>query len=216
MLSNEQINKFKERLLKQKRELTEDQNDKADVDEYSTELSQYDNHPADNATDLFDRELDMALNEHSEEELEKVEAALQAIEEGTYGVCKVTGKDIPIERLEAMPTALTVVEAAEEQTQGDIESRPSEESVISPSSDHPLRSEEGEVRDYQNSFSEAARYGTSETPSDMAGDEKDYDEMYESHEDGDDSINELSDENEEEEIGTDLEGKDRRIYNKNE
>ncbi|KIL45556.1 TraR/DksA C4-type zinc finger protein, partial [Jeotgalibacillus campisalis] len=214
MLSNEQINKFKQKLLELKEELTEDPNDKVDADEYSTELSQYDNHPADNATDLLDKELDLALNEHSEDELEKVEAALQAIEEGTYGVCKVTGKDIPVERLEAMPTALTVVEAADKVDENDPQSRPSEETVLSPSTDHPLRSEDGEVRDYQNSFSEAASYGTSETPSDMAGGEKDYDEMYESHEDGDDSINETDEQAEE--VGNDLEGKERRIYNNKE
>ncbi|TDL34163.1 molecular chaperone DnaK [Jeotgalibacillus sp. S-D1] len=207
MLSNDQLDKFKKRLLTQKEEII-NHNKKDEDEEYSTELSQYDNHPADNATDLFEREKDLALEDHSEQQLEKVEAALRAIEEGTYGVCEVSGKEIPVERLEAIPTALTVVEHA---SSGPIDdglpssNRPSEESILSPSSTQPYRSEDEEVRDYQDSFSEVGRFGTSETPSDMAGGEESYDDMYESDEDGDQVL-------EDEEVGNDMDGKERKIY----
>ena len=81
----------------------------------TTELSNYDNHPADNATDLFDQERGMALDQFKEEELNKVKAALAAIEDGSYGICAVSGKEIPYERLEALPTALTRIEYANDQ-----------------------------------------------------------------------------------------------------
>ncbi|WP_101846396.1 TraR/DksA C4-type zinc finger protein [Halobacillus sp. Marseille-P3879] len=76
----------------------------------SGELSQYDNHPADSGTELYEREKDMALLEHAEQELEDISDALDKIEKGTYGVCEVSGKNIPVERLEALPTARTLKE----------------------------------------------------------------------------------------------------------
>src|SRR5699024_9723026 len=49
------------------------------------ELSNYDNHPADTGTELFERGKDIALHQHREKELEDINEALHAIEEGTYG-----------------------------------------------------------------------------------------------------------------------------------
>ncbi|ERN53214.1 TraR/DksA C4-type zinc finger protein [Alkalihalophilus marmarensis] len=91
------------------------------------ELSQYDNHPADTATDLYEREKDTAIYAHLEKELADVNQALDKIENGTYGVCARTGRDIPIERLEANPTATTTVEEARAHIADD---RPVEEEVL--------------------------------------------------------------------------------------
>ncbi|MFV8827076.1 TraR/DksA C4-type zinc finger protein [Alkalihalobacterium sp. APHAB7] len=74
------------------------------------ELSQYDNHPADTATDLYEREKDIAIYEKLEKELEDVDYALNKMQNGSYGVCEVTGQQIPYDRLQANPTARTVVE----------------------------------------------------------------------------------------------------------
>ncbi|WP_221564132.1 TraR/DksA C4-type zinc finger protein [Alkalihalobacillus sp. TS-13] len=84
-------------------------------DTSSGELSQYDNHPADSGTELFEREKDIAMNGHLKEELSDIEYSLNQMEEGTYGICEVTGKEIPMERLEALPTARTVKEASPNQ-----------------------------------------------------------------------------------------------------
>jgi YteA family regulatory protein len=94
----------------------------------SGELSQYDNHPADSGTALYEREKDLALKGHLEEELSDIKASLQKIANGTYGICEVTGKQIPAERLDALPTARTVVEASDNQMLS--EKRPVEEDVI--------------------------------------------------------------------------------------
>lgn len=45
-----------------------------------------------------------------EEQLRKVNTALQRIETGTYGVCKLGGEDISLARLEAAPEAENCVE----------------------------------------------------------------------------------------------------------
>ena len=62
-----------------------------------------DNHLGDTATALYDRELDEGLEEGARETLVEIEAALQRIDAGTYGVCDGCGKPIGAERLAAIP-----------------------------------------------------------------------------------------------------------------
>jgi len=64
-----------------------------------------DNHLGDTASATFDRELDEGLEEGAQQTLREVEAALQRIEEGSYGVCEVCGEPIGAERLSAIPWA---------------------------------------------------------------------------------------------------------------
>lgn len=64
-----------------------------------------DNHLADTATATFDRELEEGLEEGAQQTLDDVNAALQRIEDGTFGTCEVCGKPIGAERLEAIPWA---------------------------------------------------------------------------------------------------------------
>ncbi|WP_026674354.1 TraR/DksA C4-type zinc finger protein [Alkalihalobacterium bogoriense] len=91
------------------------------------EISQYDNHPADTATDLYEREKDIALRENLKRELEDIQYSLDKMEKGTYGICEVTGKQIPAERLIANPTARTVIE----HSKGELShNRPVEEEVL--------------------------------------------------------------------------------------
>jgi RNA polymerase-binding transcription factor DksA len=80
----------------------------SDGDE-STELADYDQHPADTGSETFEREKDFSILEELEAELAELEAALQRIDAGTYGVDEVTGDPIDPERLEVMPAARTNV-----------------------------------------------------------------------------------------------------------
>lgn len=72
----------------------------------------YDQHPADVATAMHDRELDYGLAESEEELLAEIDAALQRIEDGTYGICTNCGKSISEERLEALPWASLCIDCA--------------------------------------------------------------------------------------------------------
>jgi DnaK suppressor protein len=67
-------------------------------------------HMADSATETFLRELDEGLEEDAVHLLEKIDAALRRIEDGTYGTCVVCGKPIGEERLEAIPYATLCID----------------------------------------------------------------------------------------------------------
>jgi YteA family regulatory protein len=73
--------------------------------EMATELSFYDNHPSDMATELFDKEKGLALKRNEISILNKIEDSLKSIENQTYGKCESCGNDITLERLEFMPYA---------------------------------------------------------------------------------------------------------------
>lgn len=57
----------------------------------------------DAGTDNFDRDFALSLLSSEQETLKEIEAAIQRIYNGTYGVCEVTGEPINLERLEAVP-----------------------------------------------------------------------------------------------------------------
>ena len=74
--------------------------------------SSADNHLADTASETFERELDEGLEEGAVRRLREVDAALERIDQGTYGTCAVCGKEISEARLEAVPwTSLCIDDA---------------------------------------------------------------------------------------------------------
>lgn len=117
---------YKSKLIERREQLVKHQSSH-DPKQQQAELSNYDNHPADNATDLFDREKDEALFQHAEHELHAIDDALEKIDHGTYGFCEVTGEPIPEERLKAYPEARTVASVAPQSVPTD---RPVEEEVV--------------------------------------------------------------------------------------
>jgi DnaK suppressor protein len=116
-LTESQIGKLKQRLTEEKRELekhfeingTSGETQAADS---GGELNAYDNHPADLATETFERERDQAIDESFDVKLQEVNAALQRMEQGTYGVCDMCENQIPYERLEALPWTAYCVDHA--------------------------------------------------------------------------------------------------------
>ena len=66
--------------------------------------------PANLASDLYQDELDEGLAEDLREELAAVERAEAGLAAGTYGFSIESGKPIPDERLEAVPTAERTVD----------------------------------------------------------------------------------------------------------
>lgn len=73
--------------------------------ERATEISSYDDHPADLASETFEREKDLALESNITDLLSKVYTALEKLDEGTYGLCDSCGVEINTSRLEALPWA---------------------------------------------------------------------------------------------------------------
>jgi DnaK suppressor protein len=103
------IVKEQERLLALVREREAEGISQAEGDQLS-ELADYDQHQADLGTETFEREKDFSLLEQLEAELDDLDHALRKLDEGTYGICEACGKEIPAERLEAMPGARLCVE----------------------------------------------------------------------------------------------------------
>ena len=77
------------------------------------DLSHVPQHQGDQGSDLFEREKAIAILEQLENELAEIEAALQRLDEGTYGIDEVTGDPIAPERLEAIPSARTNVDTTD-------------------------------------------------------------------------------------------------------
>lgn len=68
---------------------------------------------ADQASDLYENELDEGLAEQLREALSAVERAEARLAAGTYGLSVESGQPIPDERLEAIPTAERTAEEQE-------------------------------------------------------------------------------------------------------
>jgi RNA polymerase-binding transcription factor DksA len=75
-------------------------------------------HMADIGTDTYDQDFMLGMAETERQRLREIDAALGRIEDGTYGVCQMTGKPIPKARLNAKPWAKYTVEAARELERG--------------------------------------------------------------------------------------------------
>jgi RNA polymerase-binding transcription factor DksA len=68
--------------------------------------------PADQASETFEREKDIAILDQLEHDLAEIEAALQRLDDGSYGIDEVTGEPIAPERLDAYPAARTNIDSA--------------------------------------------------------------------------------------------------------
>lgn len=76
-----------------------------DVDDGELSSAGGDQHLADHASEMVDREVDESLEENAEELVRDIDRALAKIDEGTYGTCERCGQPIPEERLDAVPYA---------------------------------------------------------------------------------------------------------------
>jgi len=115
-------NQFRKRLLDERKRVQEaidylhEENPGAIQDE--TQDSTADNHPGDMATVTFDRELDYTLEESEGRLLEAIDAALERIDHGTYGICVTCGQPIGAERLEALPWTTRDIECKRKEERG--------------------------------------------------------------------------------------------------
>ncbi|MDD9901791.1 MAG: RNA polymerase-binding protein DksA [Alphaproteobacteria bacterium] len=80
---------------------------------------------ADRASAETDHALELRTRDRERKLISKINAALEKIEEGSYGYCEETGEPIGVARLEARPVATLSLEAQErherkERTQRDL------------------------------------------------------------------------------------------------
>lgn len=105
--------RFYDRLIAQRDELIDQA---ADLDASAKDMAPktLQESPGEIATEEFQRSQLLATRSLDQEMLDEVNAALARITDGTYGVCELTGKPIPEERLEAVPWTRYTVEAQEQ------------------------------------------------------------------------------------------------------
>lgn len=105
MISNDTLATIRKRLEDERADLL------AQIDALQVEnQSQQDddgvgNHLADDASELFVRERNIALRGNAEELITQIDVALSRMDAGSYGICARCGKPIAEERLEALPHA---------------------------------------------------------------------------------------------------------------
>jgi len=110
------LNEMQEMLLQMRKELLED---------VSRSVKEESNHLRFDVGDFYDhasedrqRELALTLSNRERDKLLQIDQALKRIDEGTYGICEVTGEKIGEERLRALPFTTLSVEAQEEIERG--------------------------------------------------------------------------------------------------
>ena len=82
------------------------------------DLSSMPIHMADLGTDNYEQEFALGLMDSERNLIKEIDDALERIEQGTYGICEGTGKQIIKARLEAQPWARYCVEYARTLEQG--------------------------------------------------------------------------------------------------
>lgn len=117
-LKKTQVDKFKQRLLALRGQLMQTIEVSAQDVKRPDEATGYSQHQADQGTDDFDRTISLQVTSKEYEMLRQIERALEKIDEESYGVCDVTGEEIPLPRLEAIPYATMTVKAQEKFEKG--------------------------------------------------------------------------------------------------
>ena len=123
-LSQADLDHFRELLLRKRGEISSNVNEiegetlkKSRLDA-SGDLSSMPIHMADLGTDNYEQEFALGLMDSERRILHDIDAALQRIQDGTYGICEGTGEPISRARLEAQPWARYCVEYARKMEQG--------------------------------------------------------------------------------------------------
>jgi DnaK suppressor protein len=116
-LKKTEIEKFKKRLHELRAQISRSFKGSA-AEAKNPDESVGSQHQADQGTDDFDRTINMELTEREFHILRQIDRALEKIDDNTYGVCDVSGEDIPVARLEAVPYATMTVKAQDKLEKG--------------------------------------------------------------------------------------------------
>jgi len=145
--------------------------------ESTGELSSYDNHPGDNASDTFERGKDIGIKDNINLFLTMIDDALERFEAGNYGVCDKCGAEINEERLAVMPatTMCYNCKAGQENRKKELDRPVEEEAFLElhknmySNNDNP----DDIAYDGVDTWEDLSKVGTSNSPSETISNEID-------------------------------------------
>lgn len=117
-LKKADIARFKKRLEDMRNQITNSLKGSTAEVKTPDEATGYSQHQADQGTDDFDRTINLEVTSKEYHILRQIDRALEKINEDTYGICDITGEEIPLARLEAIPYASMTVKAQEKLEKG--------------------------------------------------------------------------------------------------
>lgn len=117
-LKKSDIERFKKRLEEMRDQMTHTIRESSEDVKSVEEAKGYSQHQADEGTDDFNRTISLEVSSKELSVLRQIERALDKIRDGTYGICDLTGEEIPLARLEAIPYATMTVKAQEKFEKG--------------------------------------------------------------------------------------------------
>ncbi|SPF32136.1 Sporulation, yteA family protein [Candidatus Desulfosporosinus infrequens] len=179
--------KLIERLCEEKKYLLETATEliTEDMRESLGELSLIDNHPADVATEVYERSRDVAQHDRLLHRVEAIDVAISRYDQGKYGLCEHCGEEIPFERLEALPYTTVCMECSreeEKEEQHSLHREPVENELLNRPFSRTFNDGTDRVGfDGEDSWQAVARYGTSDSAQDLGTnrDVRDPNEVYE-------------------------------------
>ena len=95
-----------------------EKNSRKEGNDSSEDRSTYSLHMADHGTDAMEREKSLLLAQRGGDYLDYLNEALERIDAGSFGVCRLCGGMIGRARLEAVPTATQCIECKSQQENG--------------------------------------------------------------------------------------------------
>ena len=121
-MDKDKLQYYRRRLIEEKKKLLKSLNNINNMEEYGSmdvyhsDISGYDNHPADIATEVFMMEQDNGFKNKSKKNIQEIDNALANIKNGRYGICEICNKEIDNKRLDLIPYSTSCIECAKEFT----------------------------------------------------------------------------------------------------
>jgi RNA polymerase-binding protein DksA len=114
--NKKQLEEFRQILLRKRGELAGDvvAMEGEALQGSSGSLSNMPSHMAEQGSEAYDQSLSLELADKNRKLIREIDDALTRIEEASYGMCELTGKPIPIDRLTELPWVRYTIEAQRE------------------------------------------------------------------------------------------------------
>ena len=112
-LSKKEVENFQQQLLVLKRKYQSSFEGAAQDVKTPDEAKGASQHHADEGTEDFGKTISIEIAIKGVDEIRRIDRALEKIAEGTYGICDLTGEDMPKKGLEGIPYANMTRDAQE-------------------------------------------------------------------------------------------------------